>query len=77
MTRARHDGDAWVLDTPQGPVRARHLVAASGGHNTPLIPPVQRIDSRVREWHASALHAPQRWPAATCWWWVAAPRPST
>ncbi|HYN60384.1 MAG TPA: NAD(P)-binding domain-containing protein [Rubrivivax sp.] len=56
--RARHVGDAWELHTPQGLVRARHLVAASGGHNTPLIPPVRRTGSRVREWHASALHAP-------------------
>jgi hypothetical protein len=58
VRRARHVGDAWQLDTPQGPVRARHLVAASGGHNTPLIPDLRRVDSRVREWHASALHAP-------------------
>jgi len=58
VTRARRDGEAWLLDTPQGPVRARHLVAASGGHNTPLIPPVQRSASRVQEWHASALHEP-------------------
>jgi hypothetical protein len=58
VTRARHDGTAWLLDTPQGVVHARHLVAASGGHNTPLIPPVQRSDSRVQEWHASALHEP-------------------
>jgi hypothetical protein len=59
VQRARHDGAAWVLDTPQGAVRARHLVAASGGHNTPLIPPVQRSASRVAEWHAAALHRPQ------------------
>jgi hypothetical protein len=59
VSKARHDGTAWLLDTPQGPVRARHLVAASGGHNTPLIPPVQRSDSRVQEWHASALHEPE------------------
>jgi hypothetical protein len=59
VRRARHDGRAWELDTPQGVVRARHLVAASGGHNTPLIPPVQRERSRVSEWHASALHEPR------------------
>ncbi len=58
VRRARHVGGAWELDTPEGMVRARHLVAASGGHNTPLIPPVQRRDSRVQEWHASALHEP-------------------
>ena len=59
VRRARHRGDAWELDTPQGPMRARHLVAASGGHNTPLIPPVRRVASRVHEWHASALHDAQ------------------
>ena len=58
VRRARHDGRHWVLDTPQGEVLARHLVAASGGHNTPLIPPVARHDSRVQEWHAAALHDP-------------------
>ena len=58
VRRARHDGRQWVLDTPQGEVLARHLVAASGGHNTPLIPPVARHDSRVQEWHAAALHDP-------------------
>lgn len=60
VRRARHDGRQWVLDTPQGEVLARHLVAASGGHNTPLIPPVARHDSRVQEWHAAALHEPAR-----------------
>ena len=60
VRRAHHDGQAWVLETPQGSVRARHLVAASGGHNTPLVPPVQRQGSRVTEWHASALHEPQQ-----------------
>ncbi len=60
VRRAHHDGSGWVLDTPQGPMRARHLVAASGGHNTPLIPPLARHASRVQEWHAAALHEPAR-----------------
>lgn len=60
VRHARHDGTRWVLDTPQGEWRARHLVAASGGHNTPLIPPLARRDSRVQEWHAAALHTPAR-----------------
>ena len=58
VQRARHDGSAWVLQTVQGEVRARHLVAASGGHNLPIIPPVQRRDSRIDEWHACVLHEP-------------------
>jgi Pyridine nucleotide-disulphide oxidoreductase len=56
--RARHDGSCWELDTAQGRVRARHLVAASGGHNRPVVPEVPRAQSRVRELHSSALRDP-------------------
>jgi cation diffusion facilitator CzcD-associated flavoprotein CzcO len=56
--RARHTGSCWELDTPAGTVRARHLVAATGGHNKPMIPAVPRRDSTVRECHSSALRDP-------------------
>lgn len=56
--RARHTGNCWELESPQGTVRARHLVAATGGHNQPLIPQVRRTDSTVRERHSSALRDP-------------------
>ncbi|MEO8525998.1 MAG: NAD(P)-binding domain-containing protein, partial [Caldimonas sp.] len=46
------------LETPHGTVRARHLVAATGGHNTPVVPTVQRRDGTVRELHSSALRDP-------------------
>ena len=55
VRRARHTGACWELETPHGTVHARHLVAATGGHNTPVIPPVQRRDGTVRELHSSAL----------------------
>lgn len=58
VSRARHTGACWALDTPAGPVRARHLVAATGGHNRPVIPAVQRRDSTVQELHSSALRDP-------------------
>jgi hypothetical protein len=48
----------WTLHTPAGLVRSRHLVAATGGHNTPVIPPVARAHSTVQEFHSSALHDP-------------------
>jgi len=51
-------GPGWELATPQGTVRARHLVAATGAHNTPLIPQVERAHSTVRELHSSALRDP-------------------
>ena len=59
VLRARNSGTTWALETPQGIVRARHLVAATGGHNTPVIPPVSRTGSTVREFHSGALRDPQ------------------
>jgi cation diffusion facilitator CzcD-associated flavoprotein CzcO len=55
---ARHTGAHWELETPQGTVRARHLVAATGGHNTPEIPELRRVRSNVRELHSSELRDP-------------------
>jgi Pyridine nucleotide-disulphide oxidoreductase len=56
---ARVNGANWELVTPQGVVRARHLIAATGAHNTPVIPQISRIDSTVREFHSSALRDPE------------------
>jgi cation diffusion facilitator CzcD-associated flavoprotein CzcO len=55
---ARNTGTCWELDTPLGTLRARHLVAATGGHNSPVIPDVVRRNSTVREFHSSALAHP-------------------
>lgn len=56
--RARRAADCWEVDTPQGTVRARHLVAATGAHNTPVIPEARRRRSSLRELHSSALRDP-------------------
>lgn len=55
---ARQDGTGWALTTPAGEVHARHLVAATGAHNTPVIPACARTGSTVREFHSSALRDP-------------------
>ena len=55
---AREDATGWELATPKGLVHARHLVAATGAHNTPVIPPLSREGSAVREFHSSALRDP-------------------
>ena len=55
---ARHTGACWELDTHEGIVRARHLVVATGAHNQPVIPQVNRRDSLMRELHSSALTEP-------------------
>ena len=62
VRKARHNGTCWELDTPDGTVRARHLVAAIGAHNRPIIPNVDRhsaqVSSQMRELHSSALRDP-------------------
>ncbi len=57
--RARHTGACWELDTPTGSVHALHLVAATGGHNKPMVPAVPRRESTLREFHSSALRDPE------------------
>jgi len=59
VLRARVNAPGWELETPQGLVRARHVVAATGGHNVPVIPPLARAGSTVRELHSSALRDPE------------------
>jgi cation diffusion facilitator CzcD-associated flavoprotein CzcO len=58
VQRVRQEGTGWAFDTPQATVHSRHLIAATGGHNRPIIPPVQRDASEVRELHSSALRDP-------------------
>ena len=58
VSQAREAEGGWALETPQGTVRARYIVAATGAHNTPIVPEVPRRASRVRELHSSALTVP-------------------
>lgn len=55
---AREGGSGWELSTPDDVVHAEHLIAATGAHNTPLIPEVLRSASTVHEFHSSALRDP-------------------
>jgi cation diffusion facilitator CzcD-associated flavoprotein CzcO len=58
VQRARAGDSGWELVTPQAVVRARHLIAATGAHNTPVVPQIARNDSTVSEFHSSALRDP-------------------
>jgi hypothetical protein len=57
QARPVEDG-CWELSTPAGTFRARHLVAASGAHNKPMVPTIERSATRVRELHSSELRDP-------------------
>lgn len=59
VTRARETADGWEVTTPGQTFRARHLIAATGGHNRPTVPPVETAPgSTVRAFHSSALVDP-------------------
>jgi cation diffusion facilitator CzcD-associated flavoprotein CzcO len=59
VTSARQGDNGWRVATDTGSHEAKWLIAATGGHNRPRIPQVERIDSTVTEYHSSALRDPE------------------
>lgn len=55
---ARPTAEGWEVVTDEGVLRSRYLLAATGGHNRPLIPPIERSGARVEEHHASDFRNP-------------------
>lgn len=60
VRRARPVGDGWSVTTDAATWRARWLIAATGAHNRPVVPPVERDDPTVEEHHSSELRDPDR-----------------
>ena len=58
VTKASFADDRWTLATASGTIEARHLIAATGGHNRAFVPPVVRDASTVEEFHSSTLVDP-------------------
>ena len=48
----------WEIRTPSGAIRAKALISATGVHNRPFIPEVQRHGAVIPEFHSSTLHNP-------------------
>jgi len=59
VASARPCQDGWVVTTRGGAYRSRYLIAATGGHNRPVVPEIERSGSRVRECHSSELRDPR------------------
>lgn len=59
VTRARPWDDGWVVTTDATEYRAKWLIAATGGHNRPVVPPVERSNSSITEYHSSGLRDPE------------------
>lgn len=59
VTSVRWMGGRWQVQTSEGTVVAKHVVAASGVQNEPWVPAVERSRSGVVETHSSRLHHPE------------------
>lgn len=59
VTSACPDEDGWSIATSRSTYRSRYLIAATGGHNRPVVPEIDRSDSRVPEYHSSGLRDPR------------------
>ncbi|HMU62555.1 MAG TPA: NAD(P)-binding domain-containing protein [Gemmatimonadales bacterium] len=51
--------EGWRVTTGAGEYRARWMISATGGHNRPIIPEVERRAATVVEYHSSALRDPE------------------
>lgn len=58
VTRAAATEDGWTVETPTNAYHSRFLICASGGHNRPFIPPVQRRAASILEFHSALLEDP-------------------
>jgi cation diffusion facilitator CzcD-associated flavoprotein CzcO len=59
VTRARPGESGWHVTTDSGAYEAKWLIAATGGHNRPRVPEVERSESSIVEYHSSALQVPE------------------
>jgi len=55
-------GGGFLLETSTGPIRARHVVAATGPFQKPVIPPVVPADAGPVQMHSSAYRNPDQLP---------------
>jgi len=56
---ARPGTGSWTVDAGGKRYRASYLIAATGGHNRPAVPPIERREPALRELHSSQLPDPE------------------
>ncbi|MEO5766247.1 MAG: NAD(P)-binding domain-containing protein [Casimicrobiaceae bacterium] len=59
VTDARPLENGWRVMSDATTYEPRWLIAATGGHNRPIVPRVERNDSSITEHHSSALRDPE------------------
>lgn len=58
VSSARPDDGGWVVRADGYAGRSRFLIAATGGHNRPVVPQIERAHVTLTEHHSSALRDP-------------------
>jgi cation diffusion facilitator CzcD-associated flavoprotein CzcO len=59
VSGARPSPNGWTVDAGGQSYQARYLIAATGGHNRPVVPGTERRDPALREFHSSQLPDPE------------------
>lgn len=59
VTQAKVSKSGWHVSTGLGEYESKWLIAATGGHNIPIIPLIKRLNSSIIEYHSSALEDPE------------------
>ncbi len=59
VTSARPCEGGWQVTTDRSLYQSRWLIAATGGHNRPVIPQIKRDDSSIAEYHSFELRNPE------------------
>jgi cation diffusion facilitator CzcD-associated flavoprotein CzcO len=59
VSNARPSAHGWTVAAGGHSYEAKYLVAATGGHNRPLVPLIERRDPALREFHSSQLPDPE------------------
>jgi cation diffusion facilitator CzcD-associated flavoprotein CzcO len=58
VTSARPTDGGWTVRADGYTARSRFLIAATGGHNRPVVPKIDRALSTLTEYHSSTFHHP-------------------
>jgi len=58
VTSAKPSDGGWQVDADGYSGRSKFLIAATGGHNRPVIPQIERVRPTLVEYHSSALRDP-------------------
>ncbi|CAG9273752.1 NAD(P)-binding domain-containing protein [Paraburkholderia unamae] len=59
VTSAQFSAVRWQVTTEGARYQSRWLIAATGGHNRPVVPQVKHDDSSIAEYHSFELRNPQ------------------